>query len=188
MSDIHASRRSFLVTAAGLAAAVSRTVLAADRYEYGPSALPRRYPDVDIIKLDPRFGKYVLGNSSIQRIYHNPEMMWAEGCAWNGVGRYLVWSDIPNNLQRRWLEEDGHVSVFRNPAAYSNGNTFDYQGRQISFQHETRRVVRYEPDGSTTILAENLCKTSDSMHSQYAAIAYHALSVDAGQKLGMNAC
>lgn len=148
------ARRSFLAAATGLAAAAaSRTLLGQDRYEYGTGAPPRRYPDVDIIALDPRFKKYALGNSSIQRLYHSTEMMWAEGCAWNGVGRYLVWSDIPNNLQRRWLEEDGHVSVFRSPAAYSNGNTFDYQGRQISFQHETRRVVRYEADGSTTILA-----------------------------------
>src|SRR6478672_7185900 len=125
------SRRSFLGTAAGLAAtAAGRTLLAQDRYEYGNGAPPRRYPDVEIVTLDPRFKKYALGNSSIQRLYHSPEMMWAEGCAWNGVGRYLVWSDIPNNLQRRWLEEDGHVSVFRNPAGNSNGNTFDFDGRQ----------------------------------------------------------
>ena len=154
MTSSHSTRRSFLGAAAGLAAAaVSRSLSADDKYEYGPNAPPRRYPDVEIVTLDPRFKKYALGNSSIHRLYHSTEMIWAEGCAWNGVGRYLVWSDIPNNIQRRWLEEDGHVSIFRNPAAYSNGNTFDYQGRQISFQHETRRVVRYEADGSTTILA-----------------------------------
>jgi gluconolactonase len=81
-------------------------------------------------------------------------MLWAEGCAWNGVGRYLVWSDIPNNVQLRWLEEDGHVSVFRNPAGNSNGNTFDHQGRQISFEHGNRRVVRYEYNGKITVLAD----------------------------------
>jgi gluconolactonase len=67
----------------------------------------------------------------------------------------LLWSDIPNDIQLRWLEEDGHVSVFRNPAGNSNGNTFDFQGRQISCQHGTRKVVRYEHDGSVTVLAEN---------------------------------
>jgi gluconolactonase len=81
-------------------------------------------------------------------------MLWAEGPAWNGVGRYLVWSDIPNNIQHRWLEEDGHVSVFRNPSGNSNGNTFDHQGRQISCQHGTRRVVRYEYNGELSVLAE----------------------------------
>jgi len=70
------------------------------------------------------------------------------------VGRYLVWSDIPNNLQLRWLDENGHVSVFRNPSGYSNGNTFDYQGRQISCEHGNRRVVRYEYDGTITVLAD----------------------------------
>jgi gluconolactonase len=81
-------------------------------------------------------------------------MLWAEGPAWSGVGRFLVWSDIPNDLQMRWLDDDGHVSVFRNPAGNSNGNTFDWQGRQISCEHGNRRVVRYEPSGAVTILAE----------------------------------
>jgi gluconolactonase len=113
-----------------------------------------RYPDPDIVTLDPRFKKYALGNTPIQRLYHTQEMLWAEGPAWNGVGRYLLWSDIPNNIQLRWLEEDGHVSVFRNPAGNSNGNTFDHQGRQISFEHGNRRVVRYEYNGKITVLAD----------------------------------
>jgi gluconolactonase len=81
-------------------------------------------------------------------------MLWAEGPAWNGVGRYLVWSDIPNNVQMRWLDDDGHVSVFRNPSGYSNGNTFDWQGRQLSCEHGNRRVVRYEHNGSLTVIAD----------------------------------
>jgi len=142
------SRRTFL---AGTAALVAGTALARD---YGPGAQPTRYPDPDIVSLDPRFKKYALGNTPIHRLYHNPQMLWAEGPAWNGVGRYLLWSDIPNNIQRRWLEEDGHVSVFRNPANNSNGNTFDNQGRQIACEHGTRSVVRFEHDGSTTVLAD----------------------------------
>jgi gluconolactonase len=81
-------------------------------------------------------------------------MLWAEGPAWNAVGSYLVWSDIPNNIQCRWLAEDGHVSVFRNPSNNSNGNTFDWEGRQISCEHGTRRVVRYEHSGAVTTLAD----------------------------------
>ena len=70
-------------------------------------------------------------------------------------GGYLVWSDIPNNRQLRWLEDDGRVSVFRAPSNNSNGNTFDYQGRQLSCEHLMRRVVRYELDGSVTVLADS---------------------------------
>ena len=70
------------------------------------------------------------------------------------MGRYLVWSDIPNNVQMRWIEEDGRVTVFRNPSGYSNGNTFDYEGRQLSCEHGGRRVVRYEPNGTVTVIAE----------------------------------
>jgi gluconolactonase len=141
-------RRSFLATAAALLPAAAM----ADR-DYGQNAPPVRYPDPDIVQLDPRFGKYKLGNTPIKRLHTG--MLWAEGPAWNGVGQYLVWSDIPNNVQMRWLNENGHVSVFRNPAGNSNGNTFDFQGRQISCEHGNRRVVRYEYDGSVTVLAKD---------------------------------
>jgi gluconolactonase len=70
------------------------------------------------------------------------------------VGRYLVWSDIPNNVQMRWIEEDGRVTAFRNPSGYSNGNTFDFQGRQLSCEHGGRRVVRYEYNGTVTVIAD----------------------------------
>jgi gluconolactonase len=102
--------------------------------------------------IDKRFDKYKIGNTPIQRLHTG--MLWAEGPAWNGVGRYLVWSDIPNDVQLRWLEEDGHVSKFRQPAGNSNGNTFDWQGRQISCEHGNRRVVRYEHSGKITVLAD----------------------------------
>ena len=114
--------------------------------DYGPNALPRRYPDPDVIVLDPRFGALRQGNTPIQRLWTGA--LWMEGPAWSANGRYLVWSDIPNNRQLRWLDEDGHVSVFRSPSGNSNGNTFDAQGRQISCEHLNRRVVRYELDGS----------------------------------------
>lgn len=139
-------RRSFLA-----ATALAAASLALGR-DYGPGAAPVRYPDPDIVTLDKRFAKYKLGNTPIQRLATG--MLWAEGPAWNGVGKYLVWSDIPNDRQLRLLEEDGHVSTFRNPAGHSNGNTFDYQGRQISCEHGNRRVVRYEYDGKVTVLAD----------------------------------
>ncbi len=142
-------RRSFLAAAAG-AAAVSHASAQTPRDWSGRN--PTRYPDPDIISLDKRFDKYKLGNTPIQRLHVGT--LWAEGPAWNGVGRYLIWSDIPNNRQMRWIEEDGHVSVFRNPAGFSNGNTFDWEGRQISCEHGNRRVVRYEYNGAVTVLAD----------------------------------
>jgi gluconolactonase len=111
-----------------------------------------RYPDPRVKVLDPRFARYRIINTPVQRLHTG--MLWAEGPAWNGVGRYLLWSDIPNDAQLRFLEEDGHVSRFRRPAGNSNGNTFDFEGRQISCEHGTKRVVRYEHDGSVTVLAE----------------------------------
>ncbi len=139
-------RRAFLAAAAALTAT---PLLGRD---FGPNAEPVRYPDPDLVVLDKRFAKYKLGNTPIQRLHTG--CLWAEGPAWSGVGKYLLWSDIPNNLQLRRLDEDGHVSVFRKPAGNSNGNTFDYEGRQIACEHGTRRVVRYEPSGQITVLAE----------------------------------
>ena len=94
----------------------------------------------------------MVGNTVIQRLYTGT--LWAEGVAWNGVGRYLVWSDIPNNRQMRWIEEDGRVTVFRSPSGFSNGNTFDYEGRQLSCEHGNRRVARYEYNGTVTVIAD----------------------------------
>jgi len=145
-------RRRFLATAAVAAAgaAFAPKAFAADRDWSARS--PVRYPDPDILVLDERFAKYKVGNTPIQKLWTGA--LWAEGCAWNGVGRYLLWSDIPNNRQMRWLDEDGHVSVFRNPSGNSNGNTFDFVGRQLSCEHGNRRVVRYEHNGSVTVLAD----------------------------------
>jgi len=147
-SDLKRSRRSFL-SSLGMAAA-SVPVLAGRDWT---GANPIRYPDPDIEVLDPSFAKYKLGNTAIQRLHTG--MLWSEGPAWNAVGKYLLWSDIPNNVQLRWLNENGAVSTFRNPSGNSNGNTFDFQGRQIACEHGTRRVVRYEHDGSVTVLAES---------------------------------
>jgi gluconolactonase len=113
---------------------------------------PVRYPDPSVEVLDPSFAKYKLGNAAVTRLCTG--LAWAEGPAWNAVGKYLVWSDIPNDVQHRWLEEDGHVSVMRRPSGNSNGNTFDRTGRQLSCEHGNRRVVRYEHDGSVTVLAD----------------------------------
>jgi gluconolactonase len=140
------SRRSFLTTLGTLAAA---PLLAR---EFGKNAAPVRYPEPDVIALEDSFKKIKIGNASIERLHTG--MRWAEGPAWSGPGQYLMWSDIPNDVQMRYLPDDGHVSVLRKPAQFSNGNTFDREGRQLSCEHGTRRVVRYEANGEVTVLAE----------------------------------
>ncbi|MEO8498498.1 MAG: SMP-30/gluconolactonase/LRE family protein, partial [Planctomycetota bacterium] len=73
---------------------------------------------------------------------------------WFGDGRYLLWSDIPNNRIMKWEEETGAVSVFRKPSNNSNGNTRDRQGRLVTCEHAARRVTRTEYDGSITVIAD----------------------------------
>jgi gluconolactonase len=151
------TRRKLLAAASRLAAVTSMSPLAFSRNfpddRYSRDAAPIRYPDPDVLVLDPRF-KFKISNAAIMRLHSG--MLWAEGPAWNAVGRYLIWSDIPSNEQLRWIEEDGHVSrQFRFPSNNSNGNVFDRDGRQISFEHATRRVVRFEWDGTVTVLADS---------------------------------
>jgi len=122
--------------------------------DFSPNAPPTTYfTDPDIVTVDPGFRAYIQSNSAITRLWTGA--LWAEGPAWSGVGRYLIWSDIPNDRQMRWIEDDNRVAVFRHPSNNSNGNTFDFEGRQLSCEHLTRRVVRYEHDGSTTVIAES---------------------------------
>src|SRR5712692_4801155 len=131
MTPRHLNRRHFMASTFG-AALGAAAVASAQQQRISDDPAPRdwtgqqpvRYPDPDIIALDNRFRRYIVGNTTIKRVYTGTQ--WAEGPAWNGVGRYLLWSDIPNNVQLRWLNENGRVSVFRNPAGYSNGNTFDW--------------------------------------------------------------
>ncbi|MDZ4289825.1 MAG: hypothetical protein U0984_17810 [Prosthecobacter sp.] len=127
------SRRTFLAT---LAASAAGSAFARD----WSGRAPERYPDPDVIALDPAFDKYIQGNAPIRRLHTG--LLWAEGPAWNGSGNYLVWSDIPNNAQMRYLPEDGHVSVLRNNSNFSNGNTFDFQARDLlRARHAPRGAV-----------------------------------------------
>ena len=154
-------RRTFLATAFG-AAAVARIAAQAPaaQPQVSPVPTPRdwsrlepmAYPDPDIVALTPAFRRYIVFNTVIKRMHIGT--LWAEGPAWNGVGQYLVWSDIPNNVQMRWINEDSRVTTFKSPSGYSNGNTFDYEGRQLSCEHGGRRVARYERDGTVTTIAE----------------------------------
>jgi gluconolactonase len=147
------TRRSLFAAALGSAVAAAQTTVSPNPTPHDWSGqVPVRYPDPDVVALDNRFRRYMVGNTVIKRLYTGT--LWAEGPAWNGVGRYLVWSDIPNNVQMRWTEEDGRVTAFRNPSGYSNGNTFDFEGRQLSCEHGGRRVVRYEYNGTVTVIAD----------------------------------
>src|SRR5262245_37799568 len=117
------NRRTFLAAGVSLGiAAVARRSVA----DWRPS---ERYPDPLVKILDPSFTRYRVNLAKVERIATG--MRWAEGPVWFGDGRFLLWSDIPNNRMMRWDEETGAVSVFSKPANYSNGKTRDRQGRLL---------------------------------------------------------
>ena len=102
--------------------------------------------------IDPSFEACFVGHARVERLWTGAR--WSEGPVWNAAGRYLLWSDIPNNRIMRFDETDGSVSVFRQPSNNANGQTVDRQGRLITCEHLTRRVTRTEFDGSISIVAD----------------------------------
>lgn len=161
------NRRAFLAAAAaGGVLAMSRPALP----DWQPS---ERYPDPRVRVIDSTFAKYRLNLAKVERIAIG--MRWAEGPVWFGDGRFLLWSDIPNNRIMRWDEETEAVSVFRKPSNNANGNTRDRQGRLLTCEHDARRLTRTEYDGSITVIAESfeerplnspndvVCKTDGSI-------------------------
>jgi gluconolactonase len=146
------NRRSFLKTAATTTAGAlfGPTLLTSKSIWSSPQQ--QRYPDPAIVVLDKRFEKYWLFHAAVECLWTGAR--WAEGPVWFGDGRFLLFSDIPNNRILRWTEETGEVSVFRSPSNYANGNTRDRQGRLITCEHDLRRIVRTEPDGGITVLID----------------------------------
>ncbi len=112
----------------------------------------QRYPDPAIEIIDPSFEQYRVFSAAVERLATG--FRWCEGPVWFGDGRYLLWSDIPNNRIMRWDEETGAVSVFRKPSNFGNGNSRDRQGRLVTCEHG-RRVTRTEYDGTITVLADS---------------------------------
>ena len=143
-------RRAFMNVTASAATALAFSPLAlAEQQE---RKTPVLYPDPAVEIIDPRFAKYKVVNAAVERLYTGAR--WAEGPVWFGDGRYLLFSDIPNNRILRWLEDTSEVSVFRNPSNYTNGNYRDLQGRLLSCEHDSRRLTRTEHDGTVTVLIE----------------------------------
>ena len=121
--------------------------------QWGRGSPPSTYPDPDIIVLDPSFNNLMLGLTPLRRIWTG--FQWSEGPAWSSQGQYLVFSDVQTNTQYRYIWDDHRVTVFRRPSNNSNGNAFDFQGRQLSTEDYFRRVVRWEHNGTMTVLADS---------------------------------
>lgn len=117
--------------------------------EFKPNA---RYPDPSVQVLDPAFARLRLFSASVEQLATG--FRWAEGPVWFGDGRYLLFSDIPNDRIVRWDDTTGQASVFRQPSDYSNGLVRDRQGRLVACEHLTRRITRTEYDGRITVLAD----------------------------------
>jgi gluconolactonase len=163
------SRRTVLTGTAGLAGTAALGPAAALAQEAGKTGIPASaitnpprqwgprnpsiYPDPDVLVIDPSFNQVRRGSAAIYRLWTGA--MWAEGPAWSNQGHYIVFSDVTGNVQYRYIWDDSRVTPFRRPSNNSNGNSFDFQGRQISTEDFFRRVVRWEHDGTMTVIADS---------------------------------
>jgi len=112
----------------------------------------QRYPEPLFRVIHESFARYRINAAKVERLATG--CRWSEGPVWFGDGRYLLWSDIPNNRILRWDEEAGTVGVFRRPSNFANGHTRDRQGRLLTCEHGGRRVTRTEYDGTITVIAD----------------------------------
>ena len=119
---------------------------------FSPWEPSQRYPDPLVRIVHDSFARYRVNQAKVERLATGHR--WCEGPVWFGDGRYLLWSDIPNNRIMRWDEETGAVSVFRKPSNFANGHTRDRQGRLLTCEHGGRRVTRTEYDGTITVIAD----------------------------------
>jgi gluconolactonase len=174
MEEETMDRRAFLgAMAAGAAATALNATAATTERPPGETGVPNqgseplplgplsgsRYPDPHVESLKKPKGGFgqsgfpgFAGTMAVERVATG--MRWAEGPVYFPAGRYLLFSDIPNNRIMRYCEDDGHLSVFRQPSMNSNGNTIDREGRLVTCEHGGRRVTRTELDGSITVIAD----------------------------------
>ena len=161
------SRRSLFAGSAGLAgvAALARSpAFAQQKAQLGAPASvisnpprdwspghPAIYPDPDVIVVDPSFIPLRRAQGAIYRVWTGA--LWAEGPTWSNQGQYLVFSDVSGNTLYRYIWDDGRVTAFRRPSNNANGNAFDFQGRLLSCEDFFRRLVRWEHDGTVTVIA-----------------------------------
>src|SRR5689334_24232088 len=132
--------------------AVPPSVITMPPRQWGKDAPPDVFPDPDVLPLDDSFNRVIVRYSPIKRLATG--YLWAEGPAWSGEGQYLLFSDVQSDTQYRHIWVTDSIIPFRKPSFNSNGNCFDFQGRQLSCQHFFRRVVRWELDGAMTVLAD----------------------------------
>jgi gluconolactonase len=130
-----------------------RSVITDPPRDFSLGAAPAFSPDPDILRVEPAFGGLLIGQEVIRRVYTGLHL--AEGPAWSSLGQYAIFSDVKNDTLYRYIWETGEVTQFRKPSFSTNGNSFDFQGRQLSTQDFFRRVVRWEVDGSMSVLADN---------------------------------
>jgi gluconolactonase len=145
-----ADRRRLLTAAAGAGLAAFGGAALGQSFPYTPN---QRYPDPAIQVLDPSFTRYRIYSSTVEQVASG--MRWAEGPVYFPEGGHVLVSDIPNNRIMKYDEKTGAFTVFRANANYANGNARDRQGRLVTCEHSvTRRVVRTEPNGRITVLAD----------------------------------
>ena len=115
-----------------------------------------------VVRVEPAIDAIVPADAALERVAGGFEV--TEGPVWSPDGS-LLFSSPNTNAIYRW-NPIGAIDVFRSKSGYagidigryhqpgSNGLTFDPDGRLAICQHGNRRVIRVEPHGNVTVLAD----------------------------------
>ena len=110
-----------------------------------------------IEQMDGALGNIIATNEPIRQLAtgFGGDIGPAEGPLWMAEQRHLLFNDINSARRMRYTPGQNGATVAMEKTNEANGITRDLQGRIISAEHLTRRVTRYEPDGSVTVVANS---------------------------------
>src|SRR5277367_91747 len=104
------------------------------------------------VALRPEFGELIDIDAAIEPI--GSGFAFTEGPIWHPVDHFLLFSDMPGDVRRRW-DAQGGIAEVRRPANKCNGMTYDADLNLIVCEHATSLLVRETPNGTHEVLASH---------------------------------
>ncbi|MGH7057190.1 MAG: SMP-30/gluconolactonase/LRE family protein, partial [Acetobacteraceae bacterium] len=99
-----------------------------------------------------RFYELVRRGATVARL--GTGFTFTEGPIWNHGGKFLLFSDMPGDVRRRWDASTGVKEVAR-PSNKGNGMTYEADGGLLICEHATSLLVRLRADGKRETVASH---------------------------------
>ena len=103
------------------------------------------------IATDSRFHELLDEYAPVQQL--GSGFTFTEGPLWHPLEKYLLFSDMPGDVRRKW--QNGNVTEIMRPSNKANGLTYDAEHNLLVCEHSTSSVVRYKPNGTREVLCSH---------------------------------